>query len=150
MTPSWKHVQDLAFQWVLSEDFRREVRCQYDALPLLHKRTFDSVEAYERHCSTQRLQPLRDALALFEARCPFPVRRVAGAFVSYQFAHKSFFEYFCARLILLAAGSPKTSLDVCVTRVARVLSTKRRIQVGGGWWLCGLCGCGGCGVCGWV
>jgi hypothetical protein len=54
------------------------------------------------------------------------VRRVAG---SYQFAHKSFFEYFCARLVLLGAGNALASREVRVGRLTRALATGRRIQL---------------------
>lgn len=129
--PSWKAVQDLAHDWLISADWRRDVLVQYEALPLLRRGLFDTAEDYLKCRSRQRLKPLRQALAHFESRPVFPIRRVGGATASasFQFAHKSFFEYFCARLLVLAGGDQLVSFAARKQRVASVLSIKRRIQL---------------------
>jgi WD40 repeat protein len=110
----WARVQLAALDWLTGAQLE-ELRC---------------TAGYSRALPARR-HALEDALTgcvyaainCFGSTCP--LRRVAD---SAQFMHKSFMEYFCARLVLLAAGLD-VPLRARVARTASALSTpRRRIQ----------------------
>lgn len=76
---------------------------------------------------TQRVvEAARDVAATREFCTACPLRRVGPTL---EFVHKGFFEYFCARLVLLAAGGD-APLPLRLKRTRAVLSLPgRRIQV---------------------
>ena len=81
------------------------------------------MEAYVKAAMEVRLTSLDAIISSFATTCPL---RAAGGCL--QFIHKSFFEYFCARGLLLCAGSD-TSLQQRTARTVAALSLPgRRIQ----------------------
>jgi hypothetical protein len=105
----WSRVQDAANDWVVGD---AESLAGDGLTGLARRRAINA--------ATDAAVAAIDAL---QSTCP--LRRVGGTL---QFIHKSFWEYLCTRLVLLAAGS-EAPLEVRVTRAAEALSIPgRRIQ----------------------
>ncbi len=106
----WCRVQEAANEWVIGDV---ESSAGAGLSGIARRRAV--------HAATDAALAAIDAL---QSTCP--LRRVGGTL---QFIHKSFLEYFCSRLILLAAGSD-APLDVRVARTSAALSIPgRRIQL---------------------
>ncbi len=110
----WQTTSDVATEWVV-EDAEAAARDLSAASGL--SRTARKLAETEASAAAQA--------AIIELRSTCPLRRSGE---SLQFIHKSFWEYFCARLILLAAGSGAPR-DTRVARAVSALSIPgRRIQ----------------------
>ena len=86
-------------------------------------RRIGSLDAYVKAAMEDRLKYLDATIASFATTCPL---RAAGGCL--QFIHKSFFEYFCARGLLLCAGSATTLQQRTSRTVAALSLPGRRIQ----------------------
>jgi WD40 repeat protein len=110
----WKATLDMAAEWVVED-------AETAALEL-------SARGGLSRADRKRAESAASATAwaaIDELRGTCPLRRSGD---SLQFIHKSFWEYICARLILLAAGS-EAPLDTRIARTVSVLSIPgRRIQ----------------------
>jgi WD40 repeat protein len=122
----WYAVQKAAGEWLVQdEEVRAEATARFRALPPLNQWAYvGGVEAFVAQAVQARAAFVVKLIETFASTCPL---RKLGS--SLQFIHKSFWEYFCARLILLAAGDPSQPLDTRVQRTLGVLAIPgRRIQ----------------------
>jgi hypothetical protein len=124
----WLEVQNTAGAWLVQDDaVRVEATARFHKLPALKQRQFPGgVDAFVQRALDARVGFVLRTIETFATSCP--LRKLGD---SLQFIHKSFWEYFCARLILLAAGSgdPAMDTDARAQRIAEVLAIPgRRIQ----------------------
>ncbi len=124
----WYGVQDTAGQWLVQDDVVvAEATARFRKLPPLKQRQYPGgLDAFVRQALDARVAFVLRTIEAFATTCP--LRKLGH---SLQFIHKSFWEYFCARLVLLTAGSgdPSHSLDVRVARTLTSLAIPgRRIQ----------------------
>jgi WD40 repeat protein len=103
----WRSLRDVAKDWIVAPSLVGSTTASLDQIVSAMKAVQYAV------------------LAIDAVQSTCPLRRVGGTL---QFIHKSFWEYFCARLLLVAAGS-EAPLVVQVARTTAALSIPgRRIQ----------------------
>jgi WD40 repeat protein len=116
----WGRVQATADEWTSGGE--AALMAQFGTLSRVEQRRYRNDSAkYAKRVIDARLAFLDATIDAFATTCP-----LRKCDTSLQFIHKSFWEYFCARLVLLAAGSASVSPDQRLERATAVLAIPGR------------------------